>query len=274
MMDASDASYRIIADLLEARTGQTLAENRRWRVATALSGLFREFDIYNVDQLACLLERPGEQRLATRVVEALLNNETYFFRDQAYFTRVAEEVLPALAERRAASRRLAIWSAGCSTGQELLSIAMLLDQQADQWADWTIDLVGTDVSMKAVEQARGGVYSQFEVQRGLGVAQMLTYFAEAPRGWKVSDSIHQRCRFDQHNILNRPPAPHRFDFIMCRNVLLYFDAATRAAACARLASGLARDGFLMLGAGETGTGTGPDGDFVPTADGAFHILVD
>ena len=253
-MGVEDASHKIIAELLEARTGQTLSESRRWRISTALSGLFREFGIENVDQLACMLERPGEHRLATRVVEALLNNETYFFRDHAYFETLTNTVLPELARRRQSSRRISIWSAGCSTGQEVLSLAMLFCEQSGRWADWTIEILGTDISGKAIEQARSGTYSQFEIQRGISVAQMLNFFSESPKGWKVSDRVLGMTRFEQRNLLDYPPSPGRFDLVLCRNVLLYFDPATRRKAFDRLHAGVAGDGFVMLGAGETVVG--------------------
>ena len=253
-MEVNDASHRIIADLLTSRTGQQLTEGRRWRVSTALSGLYREFGIENVDQLACLLERPGEHRLATRVVEALLNNETYFFRDHAYFAALLSQVLPELARRREDSRRLRIWSAGCSTGQEALSLAMGFAEQPGRWQDWTIEILGTDVSNKAVEQARKGVYSQFEIQRGISVAQMLNFFEETAGGWQAADRIRAFTRFERHNILDPAPPPGKFDLILCRNVLLYFDPTTRRAAFNRLANALADDGPLMLGAGETVVG--------------------
>lgn len=253
-MALEDASHKIIADLLEARTGQTLTESRRWRISTALSGLFREFGIENVDQLACMLERPGEHRLATRVVEALLNNETYFFRDHAYFSTLANTILPELARRRADSRRISIWSAGCSTGQEVLSLAMTFLEQPGRWTDWKIEILGTDVSSKAVDQAKTGTYSQFEIQRGISVAQMLNFFSETPKGWKVSDRVLQMTRFEQRNLLDYAPAPGKFDFVLCRNVLLYFDPETRRRAFDRLHGGVANDGFLMLGAGETVVG--------------------
>lgn len=253
-MALEDASHKIIADLLESRTGQTLSESRRWRISSALSGLFREFGIENVDQLACLLERPGEHQMATRVVEALLNNETYFFRDHAYFATLANTVLPELQRKRAGSKKISIWSAGCSTGQEVLSLAMTFAEQPGRWQDWTIQILGTDVSGKAVEQARSGVYSQFEIQRGISVAQMLNFFSETPKGWKVADRIHAMTRFEQHNILDFPPTPGKFDLVLCRNVLLYFDPDTRRQAFDRLASAAAGDGMLMLGAGETVVG--------------------
>mgnify|MGYP000002830883 FL=1 len=253
-MEINDASHRIIGELLTQRTGQQLTEGRRWRVSSALSGLFRELGIENVDQLACMLERPGEQRLATKVVESLLNNETYFFRDQAYFSQLSNHVLPDLARSRAESKRLSIWSAGCSTGQEALSLAMIFAEQSPRWKNWTIEILGTDVSGKAVETARSGLYTQFEIQRGISVAQMLNFFADCGGHWQASDKIRSMTRFQQHNILDYPPSPGRFDLVMCRNVLLYFDPATRSAAFDRVATGIASDGWLMLGAGETVVG--------------------
>ena len=253
-MALTDASHRIIADLLYSRTGQELTESRLWRVPSALSGIFRERGISNVDQLVCLLDNPGEHRLANEVVEALLNNETYFFRDHAYFATLAHQVLPELARERATTRRLSIWSAGCSTGQEVLSLAMMFAEQPARWAGWQIDILGSDISSKAIATARGGLYTQFEIQRGISVAQMLNFFSETSGGWQASDRIRSMTRFQQHNVLDAVPSPARFDLVLCRNVLLYFDVPTRQRVFDRLSGSLAPDGWLMLGAGETVVG--------------------
>lgn len=254
-MEVSEASHQIIADLLAARTGQHLTESRRWRVTSALAGVFREHGIDNVDQLVCLLAAPpagpDTPDLSQEVVEALLNNETYFFRDKPTFDQLPHEILPELARRRAGIKRLSIWSAGCSTGQEVYSLAMMFAEQRDRWQGWTIDIIGTDVSHRAINAARSGLYSQFEVQRGLGVNQMLSHFDETAHGWQVSDAARRMVRFQQHNVLSPQPGRTPFDLVLCRNVLLYFDRETRGAAFARLASALMPDGFLMLGAGET-----------------------
>lgn len=255
-MEMNDASSRILADMLEARTGQQLAPNRRWRIGSALSALYREHGISSADQLIALLARSREASLSRRVVEALLNNETYFFRDRAMFDQLAARVLPELAERRAASRRLAIWSVGCSTGQEALSLAMMLLEQEPRWHGWTFDILGTDVSESVIELARAGTYTQFQIQRGLGVAQMLKWFDETPDGWQAKDALRHKVRFAAQNLLDSPPAPSlagqgQFDLILCRNVLLYFEGPNRMRAFDRLASALAPDGRLMLGAGET-----------------------
>ena len=253
-MNDDSISHRIIADLLRARTGQQLTEERRWRIGTALSGIFRERGISNVDQLVCLLANPGADELSREVVEALLNNETYFYRDRSMFEQLGKRVLPDLAARRAFSKRLRIWSAGCSTGQEVYTLAMLLAEQPERWRAWDIEIVGTDVSGRAVEAARRACYTQFEIQRGLGVGQMLQWFQETERGWEPHARLREMVRFEQRNILDPVDRRGRFDLVLCRNVLLYFDCATRERAFERLDDALAEDGWLMLGAGETVVG--------------------
>lgn len=257
-MDAHQASHQIIADLLEEHTGQHLTESRRWRVSTALSGVFREHGIDNVDQLVCLLESQNtaaERRaLRKKVVEALLNNETYFFRDKPTFDQLPDFVLPDLASRRRDTRRISIWCAGCSTGQEVHSVAMLFADNPERWQGWTIEILGTDISERAIATARSGLYTQFEVQRGLGVIEMLRHFDETKDGWQIKDATRKDVSFQQHNVLSEPPARARFDLVLCRNVLLYFEQANRAKAFERLASAMTADGLLMLGAGETVVG--------------------
>lgn len=253
-MELSEASYQIIAELLAQHTGQELTESRRWRVGTALAGIFRERGISNIDQLACLLAMPQETQLARDVVEALLNNETYFFRDKPTFEQLPGDILPKLAAARQDSRRLRIWCAGCSTGQEVYSLAIQFAEHSLCWDGWTIDILGTDISQKAIEKARSGLFSQFEVQRGLSVAEMLRHFDETARGWQIAAPLRSAVRFAQHNVLDAPPSGGKFDLIMCRNVLLYFAPDTRKQAFARLQNGLALDGYLMLGAGETVVG--------------------
>jgi chemotaxis protein methyltransferase CheR len=253
-VDVSPASQRILASLLETRTGQQLALGRRWRVDTALAPIMRRDGFDSVEQLVARLVSGADPKLTQNVIEALLNNETYFFRDHAYFATLERTVLPDLARERAATRRLRIWSAGCSTGQEALSLAMLFAEQPARWAGWTIDILGTDVSGKAIASARGGIYSQFEIQRGISVAQMLNFFTATDDGWQASDRIRQMIRFQQHNVLDAVPASEPFDLVLCRNVMLYFDIATRKRVFDRIAGALGPGGWLMLGAGETVAG--------------------
>jgi chemotaxis protein methyltransferase CheR len=250
-VQVSDSSSRILAGLLEARTGQQLTMNRRWRIETALSALLRERGISSLDELITILVMGKEPALSDKVVEALLNNETYFFRDRAPFDLLARHALPELAKKRHSSRRIKIWSAGCATGQEVYSLAMLFAEDPSQWRGWTIDLLGTDVSTSVIDRARRGLYSQFEVQRGLGINQTIRWFEEFEDGWRAIEELRKSVRFQVHNLLEQPPHPGDFDIVLCRNVLLYLNAEKRRSAFDRLASSLAPDGWLMLGAGET-----------------------
>ena len=250
-MQVSDSSSRILAGLLEARTGQQLTMNRRWRIETAVASLLRERGIATLDELITILVMGREPALATHVVEALLNNETYFFRDRQPFDLLSAQALPQLAIARADKKRLRIWSAGCSTGQEVYSLAMLFADDAAKWQGWTIDILGTDVSSAVVDRARSGTYSQFEVQRGLGINQMIRWFEECDDGWRAVEALRKPVRFQVHNLLEAPPHPGQFDIVLCRNVLLYLSAEKRTLAFDRLASAMAEDGVLMLGAGET-----------------------
>ena len=250
-MDPDDLAIGIIAGLLEARTGQRLTEDRKWRIAPALSGLFRDRGITSNQDLVVLLTQPDESSLAQEVVEALLNNETYFFRDRQVFNYIAETLLPELARQRANEKRLSIWSVGCSTGQEALSLSMIFAEQKPRWEGWEIEILGTDVSTSIADFARAATYSNFQIQRGLGVAQMLGYFTETADGWQAKKSLRDMTRYEVHNLLHPAPYPGRFDLILCRNVLLYFDEQVRERAFGRLSEALTGDGRLVLGGGET-----------------------
>lgn len=250
-MQISDSSSRILAGLLEARTGQQLTMSRRWRIETALSTLLRERGIATLDELITILVMNKEPGLSNQVVEGLLNNETYFFRDRTPFDTLSKYALPALAAKRASKKRLRIWSAGCSTGQEAYSLAMLFADDVQKWKGWTIDILGTDVSGCVIDRARNGVYSQFEVQRGLAITQTIRWFEESGDGWRIAEPLRKHIRFQVHNLLEQPPQPGEFDIVLCRNVLLYLCSEKKALAFDRLSSAMAEDGWLMLGAGET-----------------------
>ena len=250
-MQISDSSSRILAGLLEAKTGQQLTMSRRWRIETALSSLLRERGIASLDELITILVMGKEPSLSQQVVEALLNNETYFFRDRAPFDVLQRHALPELQQRRQKSKRLRIWSAGCSTGQEVYSLSMLFAEDPEKWRGWTIDILGRDVSTSCVDRARAGAYSQFEVQRGLGINQMIKWFEETADGWRAVEALRKPVRFQVHNILEPFPHPGDFDIVLCRNVLLYLSPEKKTLAFERIAGAMAPDGWLMLGAGET-----------------------
>ncbi len=249
-MEISDGAVRILAGLLGARTGQQLATGRRWRIDTALRPLLAQYGLASLDVLVNRVVSGECPELADAAIDALLNHETFFYRDMAAFRLLDEQGLMRFHTARAASRRLRIWSAGCSTGQEVYTLAMMIADRPDRWRGWTIDIVGTDLSASAIEQARAGRYSQFEIQRGLPVTQMLRRFEQDGETWQASDDLRKAVRFRIHNLLDPPPMG-QFDVVLCRNVLLYFSPAVRSLVFGRLAGAIAPDGLLMLGAGET-----------------------
>lgn len=270
-MQVSDSSSRILAGLLEARTGQQLTMSRRWRIETALAALLRERGIPTLDELITILVMGREPSLATQVVEALLNNETYFFRDRTPFDLLTRSALPKLAQLRHDSKRLRIWSAGCSTGQEAYSLAMMFAEDPVRWAGWTVDILGSDVSESAVGRARDGIYTQFEVQRGLGITQMIRWFEECDDGWRAIEPLRRLVRFQVHNLLEPPPHPGQFDIVLCRNVLLYLNAERRGQVFDRLAGAMAPDGWLMMGAGETVIGQTRRFEADPESRGLYRM---
>lgn len=261
-MEMSPVSARVLAGVLEQRTGQILSDARNWRLDIALDTLVRDHGFVSADAIAAALASGRDPRLSDAVVEALLNHETSFFRDPNMFRILLDGALPRLIAARP-ERTLRIWSAGCSTGQEAYSIAMALDGMA-ALAGWTIDIVATDVSAIAVAQARAGRYTQFEIQRGLPARQMVQWFDGCDDLWCAQPALRAQVRFHVLSLLDAPPLPGRFDIVLCRNVLFYFAEAARRRAFERLAGAVAPDGILMLGAGETATGQ--TGRFVSDPD--------
>ncbi len=250
-MEISDGAVRILAGLLGARTGQQLATGRRWRIDTALRPLLVQYGLASLDVLVSRVVSGECPELADAAIDALLNHETFFYRDMAAFKLLDEQGLTRFHSARATTKRLRIWSAGCSTGQEAYTLAMMIADRPDRWNGWTIEIVGTDLSASAIEQARAGRYSQFEIQRGLPVTHMLRRFEpDGTEHWRASDDLRSAVRFRVHNLLEPPPAG-QFDIVLCRNVLLYFSPDVRSLVFGRLAGTMPPDGLLMLGAGET-----------------------
>ncbi|AOW25100.1 chemotaxis protein CheR [Sphingomonas melonis TY] len=242
----SPATLQMFSALLEARTGQRIASYRSWRIDTALKSLMRDRGLGTLDQLVALLREGRDRPLADEVVDALLNQETSFFRDAPIFDLVVEAV--AAAERR--GHRARIWCAGCATGQEPQSLAMLFAERAEAGAPMP-EILATDVSDLALARARAGRYTQFEIQRGLPIRQLMRWFDGEGGEWTIKPDLARRVMFRQHNLVaDRPPAG-AFDVILCRNVLLYLSPETKQAVFRTFADALRPDGLLVLGAGET-----------------------
>ncbi|UIJ43582.1 protein-glutamate O-methyltransferase CheR [Sphingomonas cannabina] len=238
-----------IAALLEQRTGQQIAASRSWRLEAALKPILRELRMTSLDDLVNGLVASRDGALSDRVVDALLNQETSFFRD-APVLEMAGDALVAM-KREARGRRLRIWSAGCSTGQEPLSVAMLLHERRLIEDGIAPEIVATDVSSGAIGRARAARYSQFEVQRGLSIHRMIAWFEGEGAEWTAKRELVGRVQFRQHNLVSDPPPPGAFDLVLCRNIMLYFAPDVRARVFERLAKAMRPGSLLVLGASET-----------------------
>ncbi|QLC21614.1 protein-glutamate O-methyltransferase CheR [Parasphingopyxis sp. CP4] len=268
-MQLTDSALKVLSALLEARTGQRLSVGRQWRIEIALVPVLKRHGISDCDALVSQLSASTGSLLADETVDALLNNETYFFRDQAAFAKLPQ-LMETIARGRTKDRKIRVWSAGCSTGQEIYSLAMQFCENEALWNGWTIDLLGTDISRTAIDQAREGNYSQFEIQRGLSTRHMLRWFEQRDDRWIIDDRLRQMVNFRRHNVLDTPPLGP-FDLVLCRNVLLYFPAENRSRALANAARILAPDGALMLGAGETVLGYTDAFEILPGVSSVYRL---
>ena len=192
----------------------------------------------------------NDRQLTDDVVNALLNNESSFFRDLQLFDMLFKDLLPHISETRP-DKVLRIWSAGCSSGQEAFSLAMHLKKDAERWQGWRISILGTDISTSAIARARSGLFSQIDVQRGLAINDLLKWFEPSGDDWKVSQELLRMIDFRVDNLFDPKVPSGQFDIILCRNVLLYFSNEMRGRVFGTLSKFIKPDGFLMLGAGET-----------------------
>lgn len=237
----------ILTRVLEKRTGQRLSADREWRIETALTPLLRDLGLATLDELACAAE--ASPKVGGQVVDALLNQESSFFRDAGVLELVADAVCDMRAEQP--RRRMRLWSAGCSFGQEALSLAMLFAEREPRTDLLLPEIVATDVSEAALARARSGRYSQFEIQRGLPVLRMIRWFEQTDKAWVAKPELSRRIVFRCLDLVADPLPAGRFDVVLCRNVLMYLGADLRRRVLDRIACVIRPGGLLVLGAGET-----------------------
>ncbi len=247
--------FEIIARLLKERSGLALKKEKAYLLESRLNPVARKWNFSGFDDLAQAIRSKGEEALLVDVTEAMTTNESFFFRDQKPFDQFNEMVLPQLLEARAAKRSFRIWSAACSSGQEPYTLAMLLQEHADKLAGWRVEIVATDLSNEILDKAKEGLYSQFEVQRGLPITLLVKYFVQVGDRWQIDDSLRKMIKFQQFNLLGDFSSLGKFDVVFCRNVLIYFDTPTKTQVLNGIADLLPADGFLYLGGAETVLGT-------------------
>jgi len=243
--------FEYIRGLIRRQSAITLEDGKEYLAETRLNALARQEGMKSLNELMTRLRRDPGHRLQHRVVEAMTTNETSFFRDIHPFEAIRNSLIPELINRRSRTRRLKIWCAASSSGQEPYSLAMLVREQFPVLNSWTVEIVASDLSTAMLERARAGRYSQLEVNRGLPASYLVRYFRRDGLDWYLDESIKSMVEFRMINLSQPWPFLPTMDIVMIRNVLIYFDEEVKKQVLAKLAHLLASDGYLILGGSET-----------------------
>jgi chemotaxis protein methyltransferase CheR len=242
-------AFPALQSFLLKSSGLALDREKQYLVEARLTPVIQAAGLADLDELVVMIET--DRALAKKVMEAMTVNETFFFRDRQPFEGFRQTVLPELLQTRGKTRRMRIWSAACSTGQEPYSLAMILDEEARRLTGWRVEIVASDISDAVLKKAREGVYTHFEVQRGMPMPNLLRYFTKRKDHWAVNPTLKARVDFFQQNLMSDFSKLGVFDVIYCRNVLIYFAPEQKSDVLRRLARSLAPDGYLVLGATES-----------------------
>jgi chemotaxis protein methyltransferase CheR len=255
--DDIEAFRRLVLD----RSGLILSADKDYLLKTRLEPIARAENFADVASMLRQVRLTPASRLAQRCIDGMATHESFFFRDITPFDQLRDVILPELWKARAGSKTLRIWSAACSSGQEPYSLAMLLREQYAKFGDWKIDILATDFSQPILERARTALYSDFEVRRGLSEERQTRWLVKEGAAFRIAPELRAMIQFRHHNLLDGMATLGQFDLIFCRNVLIYFDPATKARTLEAVANILAPDGALILGSAETVVGLA--GSFEP-----------
>lgn len=242
--------FDFVSKLIKSRSGLVLTQDKFYLLESRLMPIARKRGLKDLGELIGAL-RGMDRTLVEDVVEAMTTNESFFFRDTKPFDQFRHVVLPHMIKARASKRHLRIWCAAASSGQEPYSLAMILQDFASQLAGWRIDIIGTDISREILNKARAGLYSQFEVQRGLPITLLVKHFQKAEDMWQISADLRSKVQYREFNLLEDLKSLGQFDVVYCRNVLIYFDQPTKTDVLSRISAQMPDDGFLFLGGAET-----------------------
>ena len=267
----SGLDFDAFCQLVRTQSGLALTADKRYLVDSRLKPIAREHGLADVDAVLAQLRARPSSELARQCVDAMATHETFFFRDGTPFNLFEKRVLPALISARQSTRALRIWCAACSSGQEPYSLAILLQEAAARLSGWRLEIVATDMSEGILGKARSGIYSSFEVKRGLSEDRLKRWFTPEGTNWRVSPALQQMVTFKPHNLLAGAAGLGAFDVIFCRNVLIYFDVAQKRTILQQLSRVLNRDGALFLGSAETVLGVTDAFELTPGASGLFQL---
>lgn len=266
-----DDVFALLAKMLREQSGLSLPRDKEYLLESRLTPVARKHKFESIDAMCQAIRSEKNRVIENDIVEAMTTNESFFFRDAGTFDLFRKSSLPALIAARAATKTLRFWFAACSSGQEPYSVAMILEEERAKLAGWKIEMIGTDISNEMVQRSTNGLYSHFEAQRGLPIQMLAKYFEKEEQGWRVKTLLRDRIKFRTFNLLEAFSSFGNLDVIFCRNVLIYFDIATKRDILDRMSRQLARDGILFLGGAETVIGVcdkfaphpGHAGIFVP-----------
>jgi chemotaxis protein methyltransferase CheR len=245
--------FDFLRKFLRDRSGLVLSDDKQYLIESRLVPVARRNGLASISEIVAKL-RTQAPALEAAVVEAMTTNESFFFRDKTPFEHLRDETMPALLAARAGQKKLRIWCAAASTGQEPYTIAMILADMAAKVAGWRIEILGTDLSTEVLDRAKAGLYTQFEVQRGLPIQLLMKHFTQKGDQWEISPAIRSMVQYRPLNLLRDFSSLGQFDIVFCRNVLIYFDQGTKIDVLSRICRMLAPDGYLTLGAAETVVG--------------------
>jgi chemotaxis protein methyltransferase CheR len=244
--------FDLLTTMLRQRSGLVLTREKAYLLESRLLPVVRKHSLKTLEDLIQAIRTKRDEAMIGAVIQAMTTNDTLFFRDRKPFERFRSVLLPHLLSTRADKHHIRIWSAGTSSGQEAYSLAMICLEEAAKLQDWKIDIIGTDLSHAMIERARTGIYSQFEVQRGLPVRMLVKYFQPLGDGkWQMREDIRQMVQFQEVNLVQDLGPIGVFDLVFCRNVMSYFDSTIKRRVLDSMAAVMAPDGMLALGDGET-----------------------
>ncbi len=265
-----EADFQFVANMLRKRSGLVLSPDKAYLMESRLKPVARKNGYKSFEELVAALKGRDES-LAENVTEAMTTNESFFFRDSRPFEQFQKVILPQMLEARASKKRLRIWSAAASNGQEPYSIAMILKEEAAKLAGWRVEIVGTDISAEVLARARAGRFSQFEVQRGLPIQYLMKYFKKDGDQGVINPELRSMVEYRQWNLLKPLTGLGSFDVVFCRNVLIYFEQKVKADVLSRIGGVMAPDGFLYLGGAETVLGVSDAFRPVPGQRGVYAV---
>jgi chemotaxis protein methyltransferase CheR len=250
-MGLESGEFEYLRQLMAQHSAVVLDEGKGYLAESRLTPLAYREGLDSAQELLASIRRTRFCSLHRKVLDAMMNNETWFFRDHLPFEVLRQVIIPELIADRAATRQLTFWSAACSSGQEAYSIAMLLMEHFEELSGWTITILGTDLSSAILERAQAGRYSQLEVNRGLPAKYLAKYFTRDGSDWVLSPQVTKMVEFRELNLTEPWRALPKFDAVLFRNVMIYFEVAKKREILTRLISAMKPDGYLLLGAAET-----------------------